>query len=487
MVAGRQHPILSPVSLLSALLLLAGVGGSLWLAGGAAFSPGPLTAQASASRPLGGFASHAAFEHDCEQCHAPWRGVEASRCENCHTEIAAERAAGGMHGRIEAVDQCAACHPDHEGRAFDAAAAGAALFDHRAAGFSLQRHFQDYAGAALACESCHTPAFDLQDGACFECHTAHSDRFMRDHALAFGMDCLACHNGVDRTTGFDHASTALPLDGAHQALACSACHTAAAPPEQTPADCAGCHAEPAVHAGVLGDDCAGCHTTAAWLPARLEGASFDHASTGFALATHRLDFDGAPMNCAGCHPGAGPAAASFARANDTACLRCHALAEADFMAQHVAGYGPACRGCHDGTGGLADFDHSRVFPLDGAHAPLPCAACHAQPALTLAGAACAGCHAEPEVHAGLFGADCAACHTSAAWTPAALRAHTFPLDHGGQLNECAVCHTENYVAYTCYGCHEHDQREVEREHQEEGIRANELNDCAACHPTGQED
>jgi hypothetical protein len=87
---------------------------------------------------------------------------------------------------------------------------------------------------------------------------------------------------------------------------------------------------------------------------------------------------------------------------------------------------------------------------------------------------------------GLFGTDCIRCHTTAAWTPAQLTRHTFPLDHGdeGQI-PCLTCHTETYADYTCYNCHEHERDETAEIHLDEGIT--EFEDCVACHPTGLEE
>ncbi len=81
MVVNRQHPILSPLAFLSAVLLVAGVGASVLLSGGSAFSPGPLTDGQNQAGGAGGFASHAEFEHDCRQCHAPLAGIEAARAQ----------------------------------------------------------------------------------------------------------------------------------------------------------------------------------------------------------------------------------------------------------------------------------------------------------------------------------------------------------------------------------------------------------------------
>jgi hypothetical protein len=486
-VVNRQHPILSPMAFLSAVLLVAGVGASVLLSGGAAFSPGPLTAAQAQASAAGGFASHAEFENDCRQCHAPLAGIEAARCERCHTGVAEQRAAGtGVHSQLPAVTQCAGCHPDHRGRTFDTAAAALDSFDHAVTGFSLARHVQDYEGTLVECRACHAgQQFEFAVAGCVGCHVDHDSEFTLAHTEAFGGGCLACHDGLDRSETFDHAQTHFALDGAHAAAACGACHSAERPAGDTPGECAACHAEPAQHAGSFGTDCAACHTAAGWSPARLNGQDFEHAGTGFALDTHAVMFDGGVFACSGCH--AGISATALEPAGAGVCAECHSTADPAFMAEHMQTFGFDCTGCHDGTGNMRNFDHNQVFALDGAHAPLACEACHAGQRFRGTPTDCAGCHAEPEVHAGLFGSECAACHATAGWTPAALRTHAFPLDHGAEGEvACAVCHEASYPAYTCYGCHAHTPEDTQREHAEEGIAGERLAACAECHPAGEE-
>lgn len=130
--------------------------------------------------------------------------------------------------------------------------------------------------------------------------------------------------------------------------------------------------------------------------------------------------------------------------------------------------------------------HDALFALTGAHATLDCADCHQDEQYAGTPGDCVGCHAEPALHQGLFGTDCARCHTAEGWRPAALTAHTFPLDHGDEGTiACATCHTLTFNAYTCDACHE--AAEMAEEHEEEGISAAELVQCAECHPTGLED
>lgn len=335
--SNRQHPLLSPIGCLAAIAIVVGLAAAVFVSGGAVFSPGPLTALATNGEPLNGFASHAGFENDCNQCHTPFRGVEAARCENCHANVADQRATGnGLHGGIpvEDVARCEACHSDHKGRDFNSAAVTLTNFDHAVAGFALTTHQQLYDGADFACQSCHT-------------------------------------------------------------------------------------------------------------------------GQGFAFA-------------------------------EQTCTECHAQADAKFMAEHVQSFGENCLGCHDGTGNLANFDHS-AFPLEGKHASVECKACHINKVFKGTSSECVACHAEPEMHVGLFGTDCAACHTANAWSPARFdRPHTFPLDHGEQgLLACATCHVATLSEFTCYQCHE--QAEMIGKHSEEGIPGSRLENCVECHATGQKE
>ncbi len=486
MALNRQHPFFSPFGCLTALVLFGGVTAAVWFTGGMAFSPGPLTALAERGAPLGGFKSHAEFENDCQQCHTPARGVEAARCETCHTDVRDEQAAGaGLHGGLITVDtgRCQSCHADHKGRAFDPSDIALANFDHAATGFSLARHGKNYDGSPLECKVCHTDSgFAFNAASCADCHGARDAAFMVDHAAAFGGSCATCHDGVDSMSSFDHTQVAFVVDGAHANISCAACHKSGQAAKDTPTQCAACHAEPAAHAGMFGTDCAACHSAAAWTPATLDSADFDHAATGFALTTHTQDYDGSPFTCRACHTGD-----KFSFAAQT-CVDCHGGRDTAFMPDHINTVGSDCLSCHDGTGSLTNFDHSQIFPLDGAHGTATCESCHANKQFKGTPKECAACHAEPQIHAGLFGADCVACHSTAAWTPAALKNHIFPLDHGesGEV-ACVTCHPAKYTEYTCYGCHEHTPARIESKHAEEGVRDARLNDCAECHPTGREE
>jgi hypothetical protein len=115
--------------------------------------------------------------------------------------------------------------------------------------------------------------------------------------------CEACHsaNSWKDLTGFDHASTAFPLQGAHRAVSCADCHR---PPNlevnlmnvdfhAAPQACESCHDDP--HGKQFAREavtrCAECHNTGRWKP-----SLFDHAGTQFPLeGAHK------GVRCARCH------------------------------------------------------------------------------------------------------------------------------------------------------------------------------------------
>ncbi len=492
----------SPLGFMLTILLFAGLGFSLWRDRGLAFSPGAITAKTRPGVTIENYTSHAEFEKECSFCHDPLRATLAQKCIECHTQIGEQISrAEGLHGKLKNVERCNLCHPEHQGREFDPSAAAHSFFDHSITRFSLTRHQLNFDATAMSCAACHTGEglyTSVADSDCENCHRQHDATLMTTHLAQAGARCQACHDGKDRMRDFDHNATAFPLDGRHTDLVCMDCH-AEGQFKDIPHACQDCHAEPIVHQGILGLACGDCHTAAGWKPARYEGQSFDHAATTrFSLNRHPVDYTGATMTCAACHPA--NAGQSLAKADLQICITCHAQRDQAFMDQHQADYGTACLDCHDGVDRLSNFDHNLLFPLDGRHAEADCAACHRDSAggkrFRNTPTTCVECHPEPEIHAGVFGVDCEYCHTTQAWSPANLRQHTFPLNHGledgAPQTACETCHTVNYTTYTCYGCHEHQAQDIQEEHDQEvfdkaGVSRDRLLECAICHPTGTEE
>jgi hypothetical protein len=482
----RQHPFFSPVALISTLLLGVSLAVGVYYTGGRAFSPGELSAVNHSGLTLSGVMSHAELGNECGECHEPFVGVTAARCELCHEQIGADRVQEqNLHGRLPDAADCAACHLEHRGAGYDLKTAALSAFDHAFTSFSLQMHEVDFQGTPLDCSACHfqEAVFDQDNDGCRSCHEEEAPDFMEAHQRAYGMDCAACHDGEDtlaQMTAVEHQDF-FTLQGAHLEATCAACHTGGQF-DDLPESCAGCHGEPAVHASLFTDSCDTCHSTAAWLPAAYKDVPFDHAvTTSFSLTRHQKGFVGEKMVCTSCHQPDQPL-----DLGEEQCLSCHQNNAAEFMRTHTQTYGRACRQCHDGTGRMAGFTHDQVWPLAGEHSVLECAACHEDYQFVKTPSECAACHEEPEIHQGIFGFSCHYCHTSEAWLPARLRAHTFPLDHGAEAaQECETCHqSANYVEHTCIQCHEHPLQEMEPAHADVDMNNVPLSQCITCHLHG---
>ncbi len=363
--------------------------------------------------------------------------------------------------------------------------------------------FHSHADFEKNCGLCHQPLNADQATLCIACHADIGQQRAAQTGLHGRLDpavqcgtCHAEHKGRDfdatasALASFDHNQTRFRLTGKHLTTACADCHKNNQY-QLASVDCVQCHQEPPSHAGMFGQDCAQCHSTDAWKPARVNGKLFDHSQVSFVLDRHQKDAAGQPMLCAACHsPGS-----SMTPFNAQTCVSCHTQIKADFMTQHLQKYGPDCLQCHDGKDRMMPFNHANFFVLDGKHAQLDCAQCHANQKFKGTPTACASCHQEPKVHAGFFGLNCQDCHTSDAWRPAPLRVHTFPLDHGGKGEvACQTCHPNSYTEYTCYTCHtgsasqvDHPQDEIKASHTRAGIALADLPKCDACHALGTVD
>jgi hypothetical protein len=355
----RQHPFLSPIGLGFCILLFLALGVELWRNGGLAFNPGPLSAQpmnAQVLEPqktgilLEGFRSHAEFEKDCSRCHQPLQTIQANLCLNCHTQVAEEISMKtGLHAQIDQPLQCATCHPDHRGRTFDISAAALGHFNHTKTSFSLVHHTINYDAAPMNCSSCHDTkvlGYAFEKNSCGNCHAQHDPAFMTQHIKEFGDNCVYCHDGKDSLVNFNHQTSSFPLVGAHIQVNCAGCHKS---PnfKDTPTQCSHCHAEPEVHKGTFNQPCSDCHSTINWKDATLDGKPFNHAvQTSFTLVHHTKNYQGQPLTCQGCHP------SDIHQFDQQTCTDCHAQKDAQFMASHLAQFGPKCLDCHNGVDGI---------------------------------------------------------------------------------------------------------------------------------------
>jgi hypothetical protein len=428
----------------------------------------------------------------CAACHFDeHRGQLGQDCQRCHAEDAWKPVRGFEHarttfpltGRHARVD-CVKCHARQE-----QAAQGV---------------------PSTVTPPVHADAFLKLKGVASQlCTDCHKD----PHEGRFGPGCASCHGTEDwkRVSGGTsaqrafHQQTRYPLEGAHAAVACVACH---GPFPGQPARfkglafarCTDCHLD--AHLGQLqaaaggegAKTCDRCHTVESYQPPRFELE--DHDRTGFKLdGAHRT------VACVLCHPrdpalaGKVPAAvrarlerekrpvrvslARFAPARPDDCRSCHRDPHAGQLDRRVKAEG--CTACHVSTSfHQVKFDHARdsSFPLTGKHAQAACGSCHRPDAAGVVRYAplpfaCAACHADP--HAGQFASgkasatDCSRCHGTDGWKETkfvhAPPFTTFQLTGKHARLECSKCHQGVAVAgltirkykplpTRCAGCHD---------------------------------
>lgn len=425
---------------------------------------------------------------NCTQCHEfRQRGISATRCLDCHSPLARRLESGtGYHASLPDAD-CATCHKEHLGEAFQLVRFDSLAFDHTQASYALDgRH------AETGCRDCHTPAliqdagvrsFKAEHGAlertylglpreCATCHeadTPHRDQF-QDRV------CTDCHDtgGWQDAAGFDHDQVDYRLTGAHRTAPCAGCHTAEPNPGELPdfvryqgvvaARCNDCHEDP--HAASMPGACASCHETGGWRRVRRDRveATYDHRVTGFELEGRH---GAAP--CASCHDASaaaslvgvhlsfqpGTAGNAFPRPVATACRSCHVdRHEGAFEDGESGGDPPDCVRCHgEAAWSPADYDalrHNREagWALEGAHLTVACDACHLPtgdvPTFRVEDTTCAGCHRDADPHGDQFqDRSCDACHDLGGFRIAEFD-HTrtrYPLEGAHVRVPCAGCHT----------------------------------------------
>ncbi len=472
--------------------------------------------------------AHADEESHCSKCHGTFRGTDQpTLCRACHEDVDADiKQKRGFHGLSPAVEgvACRECHSDHQGRNADIVGLVPSLFEHTFTDYPLKG-----AHTALACKSCHTPEhrFSEAPSACNDCHSDDDA-----HGGEMGDQCQDCHSEERwRKAKFDHEKTDFPLTGEHADVACASCHTTTKY-DQTPTQCAACHALQDSHGGLFGKQCDSCHATQKW-----DKATFDHAKQAdYALegrhqkaachACHTEQTRGGdvPTECARCHAGSdvhqgrfGSECASchspqqwskqaFDHGRDTdfalqgahqelQCDRCHGNRDKAAQSRqvcvdchqatdvHGGSLGESCQRCHNQQSWSRDlrFDHDvSAFPLVGLHAIVPCAECHVDDHFGGTPQSCRGCHGPDDVHDGNFGSQCDDCHNPGGWNYWTFdhdRQTDFPLDGSHQDLRCEQCHSEpaSKADSACVACHRNDDAHGGR------FGSN----CASCHQTTQ--
>jgi hypothetical protein len=453
----------------------------------------------------------AGFPRDCTVCHntTAWTGAKfdhsttgftltgahtSLQCAQCHTNNNYSLTSGA----------CITCHltdfnnttaPPHKSSAFPQDCTGChntttwsgASFNHATTGFALTG-----AHTALQCAQCHVSGnFSLTNAACINCHlTDYNNTTNPSHkAAGFPQDCTLCHNTAQWTGAkFDHATTGFALTGAHTTVQCAQCHVNGNY-SLTSTACVDCHLadyngtnNPPHKSSGFPTDCSGCHTTATW-----SGATFNHATTGFALTGAHNS-----LQCTQCHVNNNFSLTS------AACINCHLT---DYNGttdpnHKAAGFPQDCTVCHNTTAWTgAKFDHSTTgFTLTGAHTSLQCAQCHVNGNYSLTSAACVNCHltdynntTNPPHKSAAFPQDCTGCHNTTTWTGATFNHSTtgFALTGAHTSLQCAQCHVNGNFSLTsaaCINCHLTDYNgATSPNHKAAGFPQ----DCTLCHTTAQ--
>lgn len=164
----------------------------------------------------------------CNDCHKPAAGSDVAAyhfahlaCTTCHEDVHHAQFAARMTA-VRAGSKPPGCEACHSTSAWQ----DLAKFDHGSTRFALLGSHR-----AVACIDCHRPRamettllhvrFSDAPRDCATCHESpHGGQF-----AARETNCASCHNSDKwRPSLFNHEKTAFSLKGAHQNVACSACH-----------------------------------------------------------------------------------------------------------------------------------------------------------------------------------------------------------------------------------------------------------------------
>lgn len=312
---------------------------------------------------------------DCKDCHnmdvsltalfQDQLGIETNNCVACHEDVHDNKFG----------QNCAECHNEESFYSISTDD-----FNHDLTDFALVGKHQ-----IVDCRECHTESLTdpLPHNECAACHTDyHEGEFVVN---GVSPDCAECHT-EDGFAGSlftieNHQDTKFPLDGAHVATPCFACHlseTTAGGAEQRwrfrniGERCVDCHED--VHEGYIAAEfypeqaCERCHVTDNW-----EANHFEHEQTGFELLGRHAE-----VSCMECHAAEEPTANNkyegFAN-SPTECAECHENVHEDQFMENGVTDCARCHGFDDWT--LEAFNHDNTaFKLEGAHAEVACEACH---------------------------------------------------------------------------------------------------------------
>ena len=305
---------------------------------------------------------------DCAACHQTGvgpllvfqdrLGISTQNCVACHEDVHEDKFG----------QNCAECHQENS---FQEVRMD--QFNHGMTDFDLKgKHVE------VDCRDCHTASYTepLAHQTCADCHTDyHEGAFVRNF---ISPDCAECHT----EEGFDvtlysieqHQVSTFPLEGAHVATPCFACHLQDEKWRfrEIGERCVDCHQD--VHQGYISEqyypeqDCEQCHTVSSWME-----NVFDHNLTAFALEGKHREQD-----CMACHGSDEEKEqnryAGFSEITSV-CATCHEDVHQEQFAEKGITDCARCHGFNNWS--LDDFDHNKTaFKLEGKHAEIACEACH---------------------------------------------------------------------------------------------------------------
>jgi hypothetical protein len=359
----------------------------------------------------------------CADCHPQEGDYGIFSCLGCHHQAGTDEEHAGIPGYAYASDACLACHPTGSGEGL--------VRNHDADFFPISSG--THASAWSTCTDCHSNPGNWSEFTCTGCHAHERADTDGEHTGIPGYEyvsalCLGCHPTGERGEFREHDTLYFPVySGAHQGSweSCAVCHT-------DPND-------PAVFT------CIDCHEH--------DQAGMDQSHTG--ITGYQWE--------------------------STLCLGCHPKGERGEFQEHDTSYFPIYSGAHQGSWESCTVCHTNTDDW----ATYTCIDCHEhdQPSMDQSHAGIAGYQWESTL--------CLGCHPMG--QGGEFREHDtlhFPIysgTHQGGWESCTSCHTnpDDWAAFTCIDCHEHEQSGTDQQHAGIPDYAYESARCFACHPTGE--
>jgi len=312
---------------------------------------------------------------DCRKCHdnrvgslglfREFEKINKLECISCHKDI--------HEGKFET--DCKKCHNQESFRVNK----NMDQFNHNLTHFPLEGKHQ-----SLDCKKCHkTKMTDpLPHEFCNQCHTDYHHGEFDQHKIY--NDCSSCHivqNFKGTTFSIEqHQQSAFPLNGAHLATACNACHQKDGKWNfrNIGKQCIDCHED--FHKGYIDpsfyvpNQCLNCHAEESW-----NEVHFDHSKTSFPLLGKHLE-----TQCNKCHFTKElnkPIVQNF-KEKSKECNLCHENPHGNQFTENNITDCNRCHGFDDWKASKFNHNNSR-FPLKGEHIVVTCDKCHKAEALDI--------------------------------------------------------------------------------------------------------